>query len=48
MHELFDLAADPWELRNIYNATKAADPALVAMLDGYAMAGWHCRGATCN
>ena len=47
MFELFDLEDDPFELHNIYNATKRSKPQVVTTLDKYAMDGWACRGASC-
>ena len=47
MYQLFNLTADPFELENLYNDSKRADPALLgtlkATLDAYA----GCRGAGC-
>ena len=47
MYQLFNLTSDPFELENLYNASKHADLALLrtlkATLDAYA----GCRGAGC-
>ena len=47
MYQLFNLTADPFELENLYNASRRTEPALVrtlkATLDSYAK----CRGAGC-
>jgi hypothetical protein len=47
MYQLFNLSADPFELQNLYNASRRTEPALVrtlkATLDGYA----GCRNTGC-
>jgi len=47
MFELFDMDADPYELHNIYNATKAADPTLVQKLSDMTYERYHCAGQDC-
>ena len=49
MYELFDLAADPYELRNIYNATVATAEgrALVALLENRTRTYYACAGKAC-
>ena len=46
-YQLFDLVADPWELHNIYNETKASDPALVAELAQRLRKHYPCAGDAC-
>ena len=49
MWELFDLVADPYELKNIYNSTMATTEgrALVAMLEKRTREYYACAGSTC-
>eukprot|EP01060_Flectonema_neradi_P040803 TRINITY_DN9425_c0_g1_i1.p1 TRINITY_DN9425_c0_g1~~TRINITY_DN9425_c0_g1_i1.p1 ORF type:complete len:579 (+),score=79.25 TRINITY_DN9425_c0_g1_i1:25-1737(+) len=48
MFELFDLAADPYELHNIYNMTNATNPDLVDMLVTTTYSWYHCSGRNCH
>eukprot|EP00666_Eupelagonemidae_sp_cell4sb_P015526 gene15526-13101_t len=48
MYELFDLDADPYELHNVYNATAAAQPALVRKLHQQAREWYECAGPACR
>lgn len=47
MFELFDLKADPFELVNIYNHTKATNPSLVNHLSAVTYSYYGCVGKTC-
>ena len=45
--ELFNASDDPWMMENIYEATSASDPALVASLHERLRAWFACAGETC-
>ena len=47
MHLLFNLTADPFELDNVYNATLASQPALVAELEAVLRQYSTCAGQSC-
>lgn len=47
MFELFDLDKDPWELKNVYNATLRSNPELIAYLNKTAYNYYNCVGAKC-
>ena len=48
MHVLFNLTADPFELVNIYNATVASQPELVAELEAVLRQYSTCEGSSCE
>ena len=45
--ELFNASDDPWMMNNIYEATSASDPELVASLHGRLRAWFACAGEAC-
>jgi hypothetical protein len=47
MYQLFNLTADPFELENLYNASKHTDPALLRTLKTTLGAYAQCWGAGC-
>jgi hypothetical protein len=46
-YQLFDLVADPFEQYNIYNASKASDPALVDEIAKRLRLYYPCQGLAC-
>ncbi|KAJ9461188.1 putative extracellular sulfatase Sulf-1-like protein [Diplonema papillatum] len=48
MREMFDLAGDPYETRNIYNDTLLANESLVKLLEDAVHTWYQCSGKTCS
>ena len=47
MYQLFDLTKDPYELYNVYNETKAANPAITTALAKQLRTYYPCKGIQC-